>query len=262
MQPADPSKSDYAPHSYWSDRLSRHWGLHGTGYLGFTRVYNSFLYRGKQRALRRVLSELAIPVQGSAVLDIGFGTGYWLRWYAAHGATRIAGLDVAEVAVERMRAEMPELDLRHVDAGTPWPFDGGFDLVNAFDVLYHIRSDAAFENAIEQAALQLGRGGRLIVSDRVGDEDVSLQSHVRFRSRRSYERALERCGMRVEAVRPLFWLMNGGISDRPWIARRPRLMSAARLLENVSAPLLYLADGMIHEPRGTNLRLLVARRID
>ena len=97
----------------------------------------------------------------SRILDVGCGTGGHLMWLAHLG--RVQGLDLSPIAIHfsRRRAECP---LAQASAlAVPYP-DESFDLVTAFDVLYHrwIEDDS-------QVAAEMWRvlrpGGWLLLTD-------------------------------------------------------------------------------------------------
>jgi ubiquinone/menaquinone biosynthesis C-methylase UbiE len=74
---------------------------------------------GEYAAIRRCLAELAGPLEGSAVLDVGCGTGDDARELAGMvGDGRVVGVDLSEVMIETART-------RSADAGLPVEFTQG-----------------------------------------------------------------------------------------------------------------------------------------
>lgn len=72
---------------------------------------------------------------GQRVLDIGCGTGVFLRLVADRGATPF-GLDASEALLEIARERVPEADLR-VGEMERLPYaDDGFDLVTGFNSFF------------------------------------------------------------------------------------------------------------------------------
>ncbi|HEX7118977.1 MAG TPA: class I SAM-dependent methyltransferase, partial [Longimicrobiales bacterium] len=227
-------------------------------YIGYGERYNRYLYRAKVRALRTAVEAHGIEVRGRAVLDLGPGIGFWLRWFESNGATRIAGLEIAEPAVARLRSAFPDAVIGHGSISDPWPFDERFDLITAFDVFYHIVDDDAFRSALVEVSKHLAPGGAFVVTDRMGHAEVCPARHVRFRTNSAYRDALADCGLRVEGVYPVYRLLNGALADSRLIRGSRWLRPVAQRVENLAAPALYLLD---HLPlRAPNLRLLVARR--
>jgi SAM-dependent methyltransferase len=80
------------------------------------------------------LSRLSLG-PGDAVLDVGCGTGVFLRAAAERGATA-AGLDAAEELLEIARERVPRADLRTGDMESlPWD-DASFDAVTGFNSFF------------------------------------------------------------------------------------------------------------------------------
>lgn len=86
-------------------------------------------------AQQRVFVELLAPVfrdlGGLSILDVGCGSGRWLRWYLELGAdpARVAGVDVSDVRFAEGRAINSRVAMQVID-GEHLPFDdGSFDLV-------------------------------------------------------------------------------------------------------------------------------------
>src|SRR5215207_2882038 len=69
--------------------------------------------------------------RGDAVLDVGCGTGMFLRLCADRGAD-VSGLDASEGLLEIARERLPEADLRLGDLQTLPYADDSFDLVTGF----------------------------------------------------------------------------------------------------------------------------------
>jgi SAM-dependent methyltransferase len=83
-----------------------------------------------EEAIRRVGID-----PGDVVLEVGCGTGVFLRLAADRGA-RVFGIDAAEPLVELARERVPEADVRVGDMQfLPWE-DGTFDLVAGFNSFF------------------------------------------------------------------------------------------------------------------------------
>jgi SAM-dependent methyltransferase len=72
---------------------------------------------------------------GSRVLDIGCGTGAFLRLAADRGAV-VSGLDASEALLAAARERLPEADLRVGDMESLPYGDGSFDLVAGFNSFF------------------------------------------------------------------------------------------------------------------------------
>jgi SAM-dependent methyltransferase len=151
----------------------------------------------KRRAL--LLSE-ARP--GERVLDLGCGAGRFVRALEEHGARPI-GVEIAEAALERARANAPGADLRLANPDEPLPLDDGeIDLVWCSEVLEHVADTA---HTLSEIRRVLHTGGRLLLTTpyhgRVRSTAIALArferhfdplgQHLRFYTRRSLRATLE-----------------------------------------------------------------------
>jgi hypothetical protein len=69
---------EFDPLEYWEDRHGKSSGLAGVGYLGL-KGYNEWMYRVRRHVFRRALRPYAARLRGARVLDVGSGTGFYLR---------------------------------------------------------------------------------------------------------------------------------------------------------------------------------------
>ena len=213
---------------YWDERLRLHWGAHGVGALAYGRHYNNWLYRVRRRAFNDVWRKLKVDVRQVRVLDVGSGTGFYIERWQELGAHGIVGLDFSPVAVERLRARFPAVAFHEADIGEPSvPLAAeSFDVVGAFDVLFHIVDDARYAAALRNISTLLRRGGYLLYSDSfLRGETQQYLDYWKARSLHSVERVLRDVGLEVQVRVPVFVLMNSPV-DAPWHVYR-RLWNAA-----------------------------------
>ena len=103
-----------------------------------------------EQALERVGLE-----RGDRVLDVGCGTGVFLRLCADRGAD-VSGLDASEGLLEIARERVPEADLRLGDLQTLPYADDAFDLVTGFTSFFFAEDMVA---ALREAG-RVARPGR------------------------------------------------------------------------------------------------------
>jgi ubiquinone/menaquinone biosynthesis C-methylase UbiE len=137
-------------------------------------------FAGKRR-LARVLLDSLPPKPRRKILDVGCGTGGMFRLLKDYG--HIIGIDDSELAVgfsaRRNLANLGRAALPHL------PFaDASFDLVSAFDVLYHRRVEDD-QAALNEIARVLRAHGQLIVTDSAlkflrSAHDEALQAARRY----------------------------------------------------------------------------------
>jgi len=143
----------------------------------------------RQRAL--LLAQLR---PGLRVLDLGCGAGRFSGLARAAGA-KVVGVDIAEGALERARANVPGGDFRLVEEGAPLPLDDGeVELVWCSEVLQHVPDAARLLSEVRRV---LRSGGRLVVTVpawRLLRAPDPLAPEVRFYTRRSLRRVLHEFG--------------------------------------------------------------------
>jgi SAM-dependent methyltransferase len=150
---------------------------------------------------------------GERVLDLGCGTGRFVAALRDAGADAV-GVELAETALRRARANAPGADLRLVEPDGSLPLDhGSVDLVWCSEVLEHV---ADTEHLLLEVRRVLRPAGRLLVTvpfhGRVKGALIALLrfdahfdplgQHLRFYTAGSLRTTLERAGFDAVQVRP------------------------------------------------------------
>ncbi len=215
----------YRPREFWEQRLSEQFDLRGTGETSMSAAYNDACYVLRREVLDRTLAEAGIDPRGKDVLDVGCGSGFWTNYYVSRGA-RYTGVDIAEASVQRLRERWPQANFLRADVGGD-DVPGSYDVVNVFDVLYHITDDARWEAAVQRLGRALKPGGVLLVTDTFADTP-GLQSHNKMRALARYRAALEATGLRFEwsELRPTHVLLNIHLGFWRFLNRAPGLLLA------------------------------------
>ncbi|HMC97254.1 MAG TPA: methyltransferase domain-containing protein [Flavobacteriales bacterium] len=237
--------TSFDPKAYWEQRLERSTGLEGVGYIGLGQPFNAWMYRVRRRTFKRIVS-LHMPSRaGRAVLDVGSGTGEYLRSWSELGTASITGTDITNTAVDRLRAAHPEMTIFQMDisAGDA-PVSGDYDAVSCMDVLFHIVDDERFAQALHNLRRALKPGGLLFLSDNFQHEKTRHQEHFVNRSLAEYEAALGRAGLRVVARRPMFHLLNRPTDSNSKLLHRwwglvSRICARSHVAGGVLAALVY-----------------------
>jgi SAM-dependent methyltransferase len=220
-----------ADRSYWEGRLGEHDDLHGVGYLGLGQAFNVWMYRVRAAVFRRRVAPLLSDFVDPSVLDVGSGTGFYIdQWRRAQGVGDITGVDITEVAVERLARRFPEQRFERYDVGTsePAPLPGGYAVVSAFDVLFHVTDDERYERAFRNIHDLLRPGGYLAFSDNFVHGQASHTDTQAARPLAQTEAAVRAAGLEIVERRPMFVLMNGPV-DAPSLATRIWWQLLARL---------------------------------
>lgn len=237
----------YRPKEFWEQRLAEQFDLRGTGETGLSLAYNRACYELRALVLTRALQRCGTRVSGARVLDVGCGTGFWTEYYSARGA-RYTGVDIAQVSVDRLAASYPALRFVCADVSDGVP-DGPYDVVNVFDVLYHVTDDERWASALRHLAGAVAPGGLLLVTD-VFAERGRLAEHNVMRPLKRYAEVLSAQGLTREHLVPTHVLLNRHLGPWRFLNRWPGLLLGADRL------LLGLGLG---RDAGAN-KLLVCRR--
>jgi SAM-dependent methyltransferase len=167
---------------------------------------------------------------GERVLDLGCGAGRFLAALRAAGAGPV-GVELAEEAVERARANVPGADVRLIEPDGSLPLGHGeVDLVWCSEVLEHVPDVG---RALLEVRRVLRRGGRLLLTvpfhgrlqaaaialTRFDAHFDPLGQHVRFFTRSSLMRTLDASGFE-----PVRVASHGGVAPlrRMLVARAGR----------------------------------------
>lgn len=240
----------YRPQEYWERTLSQQFDLRGTGEPGLSLAYNRACYQLRREVLDAALRDAASDPRGKRVLDVGCGSGFWTAYYTGRGAD-YTGLDIAAVSVARLREAYPAARFLHTDVAEA-ELEGTWDIVNVFDVLYHVTDDARWETALGRLARAVAPGGLLLVTDSF-ETPTRLAEHNKMRPLDRYRAVLDACGVRFEyaPLRATHVLLNRPLGFWRFLNRAPGLLLA---LDRA-----LLALGWVPE-HDTN-RLLVAKRV-
>ncbi len=238
----------YDPRQFWQERLAEHFDLRGSGETGLSLAYNRACYALRRRVLERALRESGFDPRDRAVLDVGCGTGFFTAYYLGRSA-QVTGLDLAPVAVERLRERHPHAVFLQADVSDV-ALEHRYDLVNAFDVLYHITDDQRWERAVRNLARAVNARGLLLVTDTFAEAPREA-AHNTTRPLARYRELLAASGLEPLALYPTHVLLHRELGPLRPLNRLPWL------LYGLDVALLALGAG--HGPATS--KLLVARRV-
>lgn len=237
----------YRPQEFWEQRLSEQFDLRGTGETGLSLAYNKACYQLRADVLTGALQRAGMAPNNRRVLDIGCGTGFWTDYYVSRGA-HYTGVDIAQVSVDRLAQRYTEHRFVRADVSEGVP-GGPYDVINVFDVLYHITDDAKWQAALQHLAAALAPGGVLLVTD-VFSQRPQLAEHNVMRPLSRYLTVLEAAGLVREQYVPTHVLLNRHLGPWRFLNRWPGLLLA------LDRTLLALGAG--HDDAAN--KLLVCRR--
>lgn len=265
-----------ATRTYWEERLSSDFSLRSVGDRRLGLTYNKWLYRGRRRALDRAIGSLKVDLTGKRVLDIGSGTGFYIDYWLSKGATEVTGLDITEVSVRNLERRYPGLQFVCADiASESLSALGKFDIISAFDVLFHIANDEGFLRAFQNISDCCNEGAYVFVSDHFPPEDAPLTSQESHRSRAHYGGVFATVGVKEIYASPVFYLMGSPLPGERhpllralwWFTfralRASRRLGVNSLFGNLIGMPMYVVDGILTRTSrwGPNMKLMTLKRV-
>jgi len=230
-------------------------------------------------SIRRLIRglELPRPIQDCEILDVGFGTGFWIEFWLSEGAARITGVDLTDVAIKRARGRFPELDFIECDiASADPPITGSYDLISAMNIFLHVVDDDAFARAIANVSRHLAPGGLLLVMDPVrvrswSDSPNGPDVTSRARTLATWNRVLRENGLELLKIKPATVVLGSPIEVpdrlttrlglRAWFALTRLIKGSDERARIVCEPLVWTDELLTRVlPRGPSAKCLVARR--
>ncbi len=121
---------------------------------------SSFWVHSRNRLFKRIVRKHLNASSGTSLLEIGCGTGEFIRNISDTENLNITGSEVYLKGLAIAKKKLPEVEFIQLDV-TQGIIDARFDMIVAFDVIEHIDDDIA---AISNIYEMLKVGGTLVVS--------------------------------------------------------------------------------------------------
>jgi len=160
-------------------------------------------------AYAQLLADLKIKVDGGNLLDVGAGSGRWVRFFLDRFApTLYTGVDYAKASVDLLGKWFPQdshpntrLDFRHASITDPTLNLGHrYDLINIANVLFHIPEPDGFSAALRNLAKHVADDGRIVTTEYL--PRVTMRTEwMLVRSRYEFEAAVKAAGLRIVSIR-------------------------------------------------------------
>lgn len=259
---------------YWDDRLRKNWGVQGTGFIGLSKAWNNWLTKIKRKVFFRALTHLRgdLDLHKARVLDIGPGTGVFVDLWKEVGVYSLIGVDISSFAVEQLSKKYSDCkfivadisDFSTVDQLAP---DGPFNIISAFEILFHIIDDERYERAFQSVKHLLKPGGYFIFSDNLLHGTRRDSNTQVSRSIEMIQRIMKTNGFETIWRGPAYVLMNTPVDSRNplhwlfWNTIRLTLKHLGNFAGNILGALLYPLEiqltGSVHE--GPSTEVVVCR---
>lgn len=268
---------------YWEERLAKNFDLSGVGFSSLGKNYNGWMYRVRRHVLRKTLVRLGHDYQqrffdgasAAAILDIGIGTGFYIDfWKGLHrgkAAKVVEGIDITDVAVKRMKKKYPDSQFYVADIGedsVPEMFGKKrYDVISAFDVLFHITDDEKYRRAIQNIHGLLEPGGLFFMSENFVHSSASRAEFQVNRSKENIEKLLSGTGFEIIMRAPMFVMMNAPVNSDSKLRKRSwryltRLVSMGESMGFVVGAAAYPVERLLLSvaKEGPSTELIVCRK--
>jgi SAM-dependent methyltransferase len=273
----------YQPQQYWERRLSSRLDITTVGYKGLGYIYNDWLYRARTRSLKRAIHQMEIECIGKSIIELGVGSGVWVPFWQQQGIAKLVGVDITLSSTLTLSKRYPQYNFVQSNLGAENPFysDAPFDLVTAFDVLFHITDNHQFSTAIATIASLVKSKGFVLITDGFCEQSTGPRFHQHFRSQDFYLRELSKVALRPVHWEPIFFLMTGTPCSHSqhgpispillkhrfidFVHRAVRKLAGRKQTEwcnHLIGGLLYSIDGLLGSATetGSTLKILVAQK--
>jgi SAM-dependent methyltransferase len=156
---------------------------------------------------QQLLADLKIKVDGGNVLDVGAGSGRWVRYFLQRfKPALLMGIDFTTASIDLLQRRYAspvqtktifrtaDLTLPQLDLGQR------FDLINVMNVLFHIPEPDRFATALVNLARHLAPGGRIVTTEYM--PRMTMRTNwMLVRSRYEFEAVVAAAGLRIVAIK-------------------------------------------------------------
>lgn len=245
---------DYRLKENWDERYHEEWGA---GTTTHTNKGNVQFYRAKCDALDRCLKVVNGTFSGKNILDAAGGTGAFIDYYLRRGAKSVTITDYSKIAIQRVNDKYKGDDrVKAFVADLTIPLTERLDMYDyilVMEAIFLLPEEESLHKALINLAMQLKKGGYLIISDLFGDRELNPSSYVAYRSRSVFETFLAEAGVRIVDYVPQTVLFNRRIFG-----------IVQPLIEHIGS-LYYWLDRLaqaagLHAPKGLDIKYLIGVR--
>lgn len=193
-----------------------------------------------------LLGDLHVRARDGNVLDVGSGSGRWIRFLLDQVQPRsLLGVDITAESVELLRSRLAstpatELAFRVADITSPaldLPTET-FDLINIANVLFHIPEHDLYAQALANLRALVKPDGCIVTTEYLPRADMRTPWML-VRSRYNFEKLIAKAGLKIAAIRAFTVFSNDPMGiDGPDDGTRlhfNRVRHQLQLLEKSSA---------------------------
>lgn len=165
-------------------------------------------------AYRQLIADLALINDDTRLLDVGSGSGRWIKFFTEHyRPASVTGVDFTEAAVQLLKRWYPptpttattfeqrDITEPNLDLGDT------FDLINIANVLFHIPEHDRYAQALKNLATHLAPGGRIVTTEYLPRTTMRTEWML-VRSRYEFARLIEQAGLKIVTTRAFCFFAN------------------------------------------------------
>lgn len=207
----------YDAKEYWSKRLEGSLTLSRVGFSQFGQSYNEYMYKMKRQVLERAILKYKIDTPSIRILDIGCGNGFYVDIWRQKGVRGLTGIDITAISVKELSIKYPTFSFYEADISSPTlikdlPLGSGkFDIVTAFDILFHIVDDDKFEQAIKNIGMLCSENGFIFITDLFLHKRPYVIFHQKSRLLKEYVSTLSKQGIKIIDRIPVHYLLGAPV---------------------------------------------------
>jgi SAM-dependent methyltransferase len=193
---------------------------------------------------RQMIADLKIKAAGGDVLDVGSGSGRWIRFFLENYRPRkLVGADYTLASVELLRkwfgtsSSQTQLDFRHGDITDANLDLAGekFDLINIANVLFHIPEQDLFTRALSNLAKHVKADGMIVTTEYLPRTSMRTEWML-VRDRYTFERSVQAAGLKIVAIKAFSIFSNDPMGiDGPDNGTRGQFMKVRGMINALAS---------------------------
>lgn len=234
----------YNPDEYWEKRFANSFNLEVVGFDSFGKSFNRWQYQMKNKILSEFVNSLNLD--GKSVLEIGCGTGFYIDFWKKRGVKHLTGVDIVSRSVKTLAKRYPGYRFYKADISSDATL-AKYDIITAFDVLFHIVDDSKFDRAIWNISRMCSDNGIVLITDCFPHIEPYVLNHQKSRTLDYYEKVLMRSGLIITDKLPVHFLLNAplDVANRKFALFMWKIIGGLQLATRLMGLILYAMDTVL-----------------
>ena len=230
---------------YWQKR-HHITDLTTVGFIGLGLSFNYWMYKVREKIVQGIIEKRFDNFHAKKILDVGSGSGFYPKLFLKLGAKDITASDFSTRALSHLRKKIKKIKFLELDITKTIPKNhlGKYDIVSAFDILYHIVDDKKYVRAIKNISQLLKTDGLFIFTENMIESKTQRDLQQVSRERKIIMKFLKAAGFKVKTVHPIFILMNTPVDSNNIFLRMnwyilENMLIRINFLGHIIGPILY-----------------------